>query len=324
MYGVENDAADVWGVPVFRTFHFIRGHMTDISTAQMGPQSGGFAPVADRPLCRSCCMSRDPSVSSSNSHLAVKVKRPGERRSLSRTATRALDVMELFGASRQALRAVEIGKVLDITPSSTNQLLKTMVDSGHLVFNARTKTYLPSPRLAKFSGWIVEMYGPGGPLRDLIRGIHEELDMVVTVSTPNDLFMQIIDSAIPDGKTAERGLRISLFGSTIGDACLSMLDDEEIARLAYRARIDTGDLGGIMERVASIREHGFSQGPSMDDSIWSIAMPLPREGLPVPAVLGLAGPADAVRPRASELVEMLQRAIGDYRRAAGPEESDPA
>lgn len=257
-------------------------------------------------------MSFDRPLPASSPHLAVKVKRPGERRSLSRTATRALDVMELFGTSRQALRAVEIGKALDITPSTTNQLLKTMVDSGHLVFNARAKTYLPSPRLAKFGGWIVEMYGPGGPLGDLIRDVQQQLGLVVTVSTPNDLFMQIIDSAIPDGKTAERGLRISLFGSTIGDACLSMLDRAEIERLAYRARIESGDLDGILEATANVREDGFAQGPSMDDSIWSIAMPLPREGLPVPAVLGLAGPAEDVRPRAGELVEALRQAIADY------------
>lgn len=262
-------------------------------------------------------MTLDRPVSRSSLHLAVKVRRPGERRSLSRTATRALDVMELFGTCRQPLRAVEIGKALEITPSTTNQLLKTMVDSGHLVFSARSKTYLPSPRLAKFGGWLVEMYGPGGPLRDLIRGIQEKLDMVVTVSTPNDLFMQIIDSAIPEGKSAERGLRISLFGSTIGDACLSMLDDEEIGRLAYRARIEPGELDGILEAAAKIRNDGFAQGPSVDDRIWSIAVPLPREGLPVPAVLGIAGPADDVRARMGELVEKLGRAIADYRQVAG-------
>jgi len=249
--------------------------------------------------------------------LAVKVKRPGERRSSSRTATRALDVMELFGTSRKALRAVEIGNVLEITPSTTNQLLKTMVDSGHLVFDARSKTYLPSPRLAKFGGWVVEMYGAGGPLRELICQIQDQLDMVVTVSTPNDLFMQIIDSAIPEGKTAERGLRISLFGSTIGNACLSMLDGEEVARLAYRARIEPDDLERLQGGIAKIREDGFCHGPSMGDSVWSIAVPLPRGGLPVPAVLGLAGPAGDVRSRVNELVGTLQRAIADYQLAAG-------
>jgi len=89
-----------------------------------------------------------------------------------------------------------------LNPSSTNQLLKTMVGSGHLVFDARHKTYLPSARLTKFSNWIVELYGSVGHLRDLLSSIQDRTGMVATVSSPNDLFMQIIDSAIPEGGAA--------------------------------------------------------------------------------------------------------------------------
>lgn len=237
----------------------------------------------------------------------VKVMRPGERRSLSRSATRALDVLELFGGERRPLRAVEIGRALAMNPSTTNQLLKTMVGSGHLVFDARGKTYLPSPRLAEFSSWIVDSYGAGGRLRDLIRGIRDRTGMVITVTTPNDLFMQIIDAAIPAGMTAERGLRISLFGSTIGSACLSMLDQAEIARLADRARMPPQALPTLLDTIARVREQGFAEGPSGD--LRSIAMPLPDHRLHFPTVLGLAGPADAVGKRSTELVSIMRAAI---------------
>ena len=92
----------------------------------------------------------------------VRVKRPSERRSLSRSATRALDVLEFFGEARRPLRAVEISRVLGMHPSTTNQLLKTMVDSAHLVFDAHSKTYLPSPRLARFSTWTRQRVTHGG------------------------------------------------------------------------------------------------------------------------------------------------------------------
>ena len=167
----------------------------------------------------------------------IHVRRPSERRSQSRSATRALDVLEYFGEQRRPLRAVEISRVLEMHPSTTNQLLKTMVDSAHLVFDARSKTYLPSPRLAEFSAWIIETYGAGGRLKDLIRDVQAQTGVVVTVTTPNDLFMQIIDLATPPDQTSERGLQISLFGSAIGSAYLSMLDDGEVLRLADRARI---------------------------------------------------------------------------------------
>ncbi|MBV1687844.1 helix-turn-helix domain-containing protein [Novosphingobium sp. G106] len=239
----------------------------------------------------------------------VKVKHPSERRSMSRSATRALDVLEYFGAERRPLRAIEISKVLGMNPSTANQLLKTMVDSGHLVFDAQCKTYLPSPRLTEFSGWIAQTYGAGGLLRKLIGAIQQQTGLVVTVTTPNDLFMQIIDSAIPEGKTASRGLRVSLLGSAIGSAYLSMLDDAGVSRLANRARVPDTQLKALLEGVARIREDGFADGPSTDGEVWSIAMPLPMSGLRVPTVLGIAGSPEEIRPRCGELVAIMQESV---------------
>src|SRR5690606_23151002 len=139
--------------------------------------------------------------------------------------------------------------------------------------------------------------------------IRDLTGMVITVTTPNDLFMQIIDSAIPHAHTAERGLRVSLFGSAIGSAYLSMLDQAEIARIADRARIPATELQGILDGVARIRNDGFADGPSADSQIWSIAMPLPPHGLHFPTVLGLAGPTDHVRERFGDLLETMRAGI---------------
>jgi DNA-binding IclR family transcriptional regulator len=237
------------------------------------------------------------------------VKRPGEQRSLSRSATRALDVLELFGTRRCPLRAVEIGAALDLNPSSTNQMLKTMIGSGHLVFDARKKTYLPSARLTKFSRWIGTLYGPDADVGDLLAEVGQRTGLVATASSPNDLFMQIIDSAIPEGATAERGLRISIFGSAVGSAHLSTLDDAEVMRLATRARLDKARMQALPAHVATVREQGFAQGPSADEQIWSIALPLPAEVFQVPTVLGIAGPYEAVRDDALALLEIARGAI---------------
>ena len=242
----------------------------------------------------------------------VRIKRPSERRSLSRSATRALDVLEYFGEARRPLRAVEIAHRLGLHPSTANQLLKTMVDSAHLVFDARAKTYLPSPRLAEFSAWVVESYGVGGRLRAMIRDVQARTGMTVTVTTPNDLFMQVIDLALPEGQTTERGLQVSLFGSAIGSAYLASLDQAEIARLADRARIPADQLPAIRESVARIRQAGYADGPSADSAIWSLAIPLPAKRLRVPAVLGLAGPPGLVRDEIGRFVGVMREAIARW------------
>jgi DNA-binding IclR family transcriptional regulator len=241
----------------------------------------------------------------------VCVKRPSERRNLSRSAIRALDVMEYFGQVRRPLRAIEISKALAMHPSTTDQLLKTMVDGAHLLFDARNKAYRPTPRLAGLSCWVVETYGADERLRRLVRDVHSRTGMIVTLTTPNDLDMQILDLATPIGPQTERGLRISVFGSVIGSAYLATLQESEIARLAKRARIPKTEMKRLLQAVGEIRLDGYADGPSAGSAIWSIAVPLPSDRVPVPMVLGLAGASDRVKPDRDALQRSLRQAVTD-------------
>ena len=246
-------------------------------------------------------------AASGKGHLAVRVRVPADRRNISRSATRALDVLEFFGQAKRPLRGVEIARELEMSPSSANQLLKTMVDSAHLVFDAREKTYLPSPRLASFGAWMGQIYGAVGPLHDLVSALASRTGMVVTLTTPNDLSMQILDLAELSGHTAQRGLTISLFGSATGSAYLAGLDDAEVKRLARRARIPNDDLPMILTTLERIRMVGLADGPSNDASAWSLAMRLPTHLAGVPCVLGLAGPSNDVLAN----IKTLSAAMGE-------------
>ena len=245
----------------------------------------------------------------------MRVLRAGDRRSASRSATRALDVLELFGEVRRPLRAVEIARRFELHPSTVNQLLKTMVESAHLTFEAGTKTYLPSPRLTRFGSWLAETYGGDGRLRALIAELRGQCGEVVTLTTPNDLFMQVIDHAgadFADAKSnsqAERGLRVSMFGSAIGAAYLSTLPASEVRRLAARARIPAAGHPALHAMLEAVRIDGFASGQSAEGSIWSIAVPLSAGSIGVPLVLGLAGPAERVGPQASGLAAAMRSAI---------------
>ena len=256
-------------------------------------------------------VSKDPSVSQRR---PVQVLRESDRRSRSRSATRALDVLEYFGLMRRPLRAIEIARALDLHPSTANQLLKTMLGSAHLSFDASSKTYLPSPRFARFSHWITGTYG-GDRLWRLIRNVQVQSGEVVTLTTPNDLFMQVVDIVgVEPGSEhsigGERGLSVSIFASAIGFAYLATQTDKEIGRLAERARLGAAELSTVYTRIADIRGKGFAEGPNVEDSIWSLAMPLKLDSFALPLVLGLAGPKERVLARLAELKVLFRREMG--------------
>lgn len=259
-----------------------------------------------------------------NRHLAVRVRRPGERRSLSRSATRALDVLEAFGQARRPMRAVEIARLLDLTPSTANQLLKTMAESAHLLFDARSKTYTPSPRLAAIGSWITESYGFAGNLSDLVRDVWARTGLVATVTTQSDLFMQVLDLSGSEGAGGERGLKISLFGSAIGSAFLATLDDAEVRRLAKRARVPEMEVPAILNTLTDIRETGHASGPTSGSDIWSIAVPLPNCVLNGRAVLGIAGPRNTLSEQTEHYCGILDQAIAQWLTDRVPPSEIPA
>jgi DNA-binding IclR family transcriptional regulator len=248
----------------------------------------------------------------------LRVKPPGERRSVSRSAVRALDILEYFGQARRPLRAIEIFSALGLHPSTANQILKSMVESAHLVFDVRTKTYQPSHRLARFGAWVTECYGGGPAVGEVLQDVQAAAGEVVTLTTPNDLFMQILDlgGAIDTELRAERGLCVSVFGSAVGAAYLSTLSEREITWLATRARLAAPEAAEALADAVRVRRDGFAEGPS-GGGVWSIATPLPPHAGRVPLVLGVAGPSDRVRGRSGELASVIQGAISRRLRPMG-------
>jgi DNA-binding IclR family transcriptional regulator len=247
----------------------------------------------------------------------MRVWPPGQRRSASRSATRALDVLEYFGQVRRPLRAIEIGRALSLRPSTTNQLLKTMVESAHLTFDAATKSYSPSPRLAHFCAWMMQAHGADEQLRSLICDVQAACGETVTLTTPNGLFMQIVDFAVaPDvAQGVERGLRVSIFGSTIGSAYLSTLPDADVIALASRARIAAADLADILTALARMRREGVADGGSEDGAMWSVAAPIAAREALAPMVIGVAGPVERMQAKLAAIRTLLRQAA---RRARTP------
>ena len=236
------------------------------------------------------------------------IRRPDDRRSRSQSASRTLDILEYFGQVRRPVRAIEIVNMLGMNPSSANQLLKTMVDSAHLLFDARSKTYRPAPRLARFGTWIVDLYGPCDRFDELVCDIQARTGLFVTVSTPNDLFMQVIETRGADGAPAERGVRIALFDSAVGLAYLSTLDTAEFDRLTYRGRVQDRDMPALFQQLNAIRRTGYASRGNADDTLWSIAMPVRDGRSEVPTVLGLSGAPGDIRDRAGDIYGIMHDA----------------
>jgi DNA-binding IclR family transcriptional regulator len=241
-----------------------------------------------------------------------------------KSASRALDILVHFESVRRPQRAIDIAEALQLPRSSTDQLLKTLLNAGYLVFFPDGKTYFPSARLSPFSEWMADTYHQA-ELSRILSEVHASTGHTVTIAMQNDCFMQVMDYrgdwiAAP----VSVGLRTPLVGSAIGGALLTTQGESEVRKLinrALRLRVLKGkpiDLAGVSRLLNAYRQCGFawtrlplagSQEAGPKGELLSVAVPLPRRLSRVPMSLGIAGPAHRLIDHERDIARMMRSSI---------------
>jgi DNA-binding IclR family transcriptional regulator len=244
----------------------------------------------------------------------VRAQPPYERHSVSRSAARALDILEHFATAARPLRAVEIEQALGLNRSTTVQILKTLVDAGHVMFRAGDKVYMPSPRLIGFGTWIAGCYFGDDRISRILNTLCERTAEYVALFAQNDVYMQVIDLRSPAGQPprAQLGVKVPLFGSACGAAMVARHPDGMLHELMDRARIAPSDRREILQALSVVRSDGYAYGGvSPDDDTRAIIMPLPTPASAFPLVFGIGGPTERIEQRRFELVAEMRAALAE-------------
>lgn len=281
-------------------------------------------------------LSHDVLVPNQSVHLGPfsVVQARGEICNPTRSAVRALHILELLASAERPLRAVEIAGPLGLSPSSANLLLKAMVDSAYLIFDSSSKRYFPAPRVAKLGVPVTDHYFGAGTIDRLMGVVQEELEPVsimVTLSTCQGAYMQMLDSVRsprragkvspylpkPRATAVEPlvGVRIPLFGSAIGAAWLAAQNERRIRAAIKLCRRELGraaeEPDAILESVRRVAKQGHAFGGiSAHDEVrgLAVALPISRDGIVL--VLGTCGQKDEMETRRDQIAETLTRNIG--------------
>jgi len=245
-----------------------------------------------------------------------RVVLPGARKNLAKSATRALDVLEYFASEQRPLRAVDVAQALGFRASSTDQLLKTMVDSGYLVFDSQRKDYYPTPRLIRFGSWLGRSYHGSDRLAELLIELGARTEDTVTLALRQGVSMQLVDVVRCPGESAlvRKGLKVPILGTSLGAAWLSSRGDAELYRVSRQLertnRRDENVWGRIRHAVDEVRSLGFAVSLTNASHLWAIAIPLPKSQANVDLVLALAGPLQRHRPPNAELATIMRDCVG--------------
>jgi DNA-binding IclR family transcriptional regulator len=230
------------------------------------------------------------------------------RRNSAKSAARALDVLEYFGAQARPMRAGEIARVFSLSPSTTDQLLKTLVDCAYLTFNPRTKLYFPSVRLLGFASMLSNYYD-GERLSQLLSELKAEIGEKVWLLTLCDTRIQIVKGTDDEEYTGQKYAIDSIPGSVLLAQC-SDADIWQIINRAIRYRKCAPERAETLIRSSlAARNAGYADGDSLMSNWWNLSVPVPRRSGDVPIALSIAGDSERIRTNAAEMLKIMREGI---------------
>ena len=239
-----------------------------------------------------------------------------------KSASRALQVLELFNEVRTPLRQNDIFRRLCYPQSSATALLKSMAMLGYLNYDRASRTYFPTTRVAALGDWITHStFGPGR-LLELMRDLRDRTGETVTVASRNDMFVQYLHVVVPEHTRAfpqPLGSMRLLPHSSGGLVLLSQMADKAVAKLCRHIDVHTHgtapriDTVQLFEQLEWVRHRGycFLAGLPIQE-IASIAFPLSRQPHSIPLAIGIGGGRSLITRKKSLIVEAASGLIQAY------------
>lgn len=233
-----------------------------------------------------------------------------------KSAVRVLDIFEAFEAERRALTISELVDLLQIPQSSMSTLIKSLVAKGFVEYDAQTRRYRPSVRLAFLGNWVLGSTDTIARIHTLAQCLHDETGETVLIGAENGLYLQYMSVVVSPSTlrfALHPGLRRPLHRSGLGIMLLTRKQDADIGRLVRRynaERLEPGEdritEAEVLRRVGHARAQGWFSSHSLfvkgGGSVAAL-LPLPRERTTL--AIGFAVSLPALNDKAERLRETL-------------------
>ncbi len=240
-----------------------------------------------------------------------------------KSAVRVLDIFEAFEAQQRALTISELVDLLQIPQSSMSTLIKSLVAKGFVEYEAETRRYRPSVRLAFVGNGVLGSTDVIARIHALAQKLHDETGETVLIGAENGLYLQYLSLVVSPHTlrfSLHPGLKRPIHRSGLGIMLLSLKQDGEIGRLVRRYNSELVDdaetratPSDVVGMVMDARRQGwfFSTNLIMQGG-GSIAtlLPLPRNhGM---LAIGFGGPVTLLSEKADHLREVLLRNVSEF------------
>lgn len=184
-----------------------------------------------------------------------------------KSAVRVLDIFEVFEAEQRALTISELVDHLAIPQSSMSTLIKSLVSKGFVEYEAETRRYRPSVRLAFVGNWVLGSTDVVARIHALAQHLHDQTGATVLLGAENGLYMQYLSLVVSPHTlrfSLHPGLKRPIHRSGLGLMLLSLKTEVEIGRMVRRYNAEITDPTetraapqDVIDMVQSARRQGW-------------------------------------------------------------------
>lgn len=233
-----------------------------------------------------------------------------------KSAVRVLDIFEAFEAEQRALTISELVDLLQIPQSSMSTLIKSLVARGFVEYEADTRRYRPSVRLAFVGNWALGSTGVIARIHTLAQQLHDETGETVIIGAENGLYVQYLSLVVSPHTlrfSLHPGMKRPIHRSGLGLMLLTLKQEAEIGRLVRRYNSELTDEtetraapSEVIDMVGDARRQGWFKSSNMvthGGASIATLLNLPRDHATLAVGFGL--PASLLVEKEDALREVL-------------------
>jgi DNA-binding IclR family transcriptional regulator len=244
--------------------------------------------------------------------------------SISRSVSRAFEVMEVFKETRRPATATEIRQKLACPHSSAVAVLHNLVELGYLSYNEQVHRYFPTGKLSSLGTWVQPVLKGSGKIRYIADAIALETGHSTAITCRNSIFLNIVyvrRGHNPQSEQFSAGIGVSLPRSIPGIAILAQMTDDDVRETVQKinqwskkARAEQqSDLDDVMIAVHAAREQGAAIGFDWSfEGTGAVAAPLRSPFDNNLLAISTTGPTRLIKPRAQEIQDVIEHYVRLY------------
>ncbi|WP_374595046.1 IclR family transcriptional regulator [Sphingosinicella sp.] len=242
-----------------------------------------------------------------------------------KSARRVFEVLEYFDRIRMPVSLTQICDQFGYAPSSGSALLKSLVQLGYLEYDKRSRTYLPTMRIALLGSWVAtDLFGGLNILR-LMEDLRDATGETVVLAARSDLqvqYVHVVHSnealkfAVAPGTL--RPLALSGFGRLLLSAEKNADIEATVRRIDARRAPHEAKINqrALMADLEAVRDEGFATSDSrVTPGVCTMGVLL----LPTPFgrrfALGVGGPSVRINSKSTAILGFLRDAASIFEKA---------